>query len=276
MPSHAPAAAGDDRRCPDDAGRPAAAEAAAEAVALAAPVRLITIDLDDTVWPCAPVIQAAEAALYTWLAEQAPRLTARFDADALRAHRRVLMTERPEIAHDVTRVRHLSLRALLAELDYDMALADTAMDLFQRHRNRVEPYADVAPVLGRLRRRHRLVAVTNGNAEVHATPLRDTFHRALTAAEAGAAKPDPAMFRLAMDWAGVGPAETLHVGDDPVRDVEAARRLGIAAVWVNRDNQSWPEHLAPPQLAVDDLHGLARWLDIATVQVAACGHDDAL
>lgn len=240
------------------------------------PVRLITIDLDDTVWPCAPVIQAAETALYAWLAEQAPRLTERFDPDALRDHRRALMTERPEIAHDVTAVRLLSLRALLEGLDYDIALADTAMDLFRQHRNRVEPYADVAPVLARLRTRHRLVAVTNGNAEVHETPLRDAFHRSLTAAEAGAAKPDPALFELAMDWAGVGPAETLHVGDDPVRDVEAARQLGIAAVWVNRYGQPWPAELPPPLLAVEDLHGLARWLDAAPARNPAAGAADAL
>ncbi|WP_295541843.1 HAD family hydrolase [uncultured Thiohalocapsa sp.] len=226
-------------------------------------VRLITIDLDDTLWPCGPVIQAAEEALHAWLAEQAPRLTARFDAQALRGHRQTLMAARPELAHDLTQVRLLSLRALLAELDYDIALADAAMDLFRRHRNRVQPYADVAPVLARLRERHRLVAVTNGNAEVHQTPLRDAFHRTLTAAEAGAAKPDPAIFELAMDWAGVTPAQTLHVGDDPVRDVEAARRLGIAAVWINRDNQPWPDDLPPPLLAVDNLHGLARWLETA-------------
>lgn len=240
------------------------------------PVRLITIDLDDTVWPCAPVIQAAEQALLAWLGAQAPRLVERFDAAALREHRRALMTERPDIAHDVTQVRLLSLRALLAELDYDIALADAAMELFRRRRNRVEPYTDVPPVLARLRERHRLVAVTNGNADVHETPLRDAFHRALTAAEAGAAKPDPALFQLAMDWAGVGPAETLHVGDDPVRDVEAARRLGIKAVWVNRASQPWPEDLAPPQLTVDDLHGLARWLDTLPPLAGEAAPDHAL
>ncbi len=253
MPSHL--LARDHSPGPTSAGRQAVG-----ADGKAGVVRLITIDLDDTVWPCAPVIQAAEEALYAWLAEQAPGLTERFDAHALRAHRRTLMTERPDIAHDVTLVRRLSLQALLAELQYDAALADGAMELFQRHRNRVQPYADAGPVLMRLRERHRLVAVTNGNAEVHQTPLRDAFHRTLTAAEAGAAKPAPALFELAMNWAGVGPAETLHVGDDPVRDVEAARQLGIAAVWVNRNNQPWPEALSPPLLTVNDLHGLAQWL----------------
>jgi putative hydrolase of the HAD superfamily len=227
------------------------------------PVRLITIDLDDTVWPCAPVIQAAETALYDWLAEQAPRLTERFDQDGLRAHRRELMRARPEIAHDLTVVRRLSLEALLEELDYDVALADAAVELFRRHRNLVEPYADVAPVLSRLSPHHALVAVTNGNAEVRETPLRDAFHRTVTAAEAGAAKPHPAVFELAMQWAQASPAQTLHLGDDPLRDIEAARRIGIDAVWVNRAGQSWPSELAPPLLEVSDLHALAVWLDAA-------------
>jgi putative hydrolase of the HAD superfamily len=225
------------------------------------PLRLITVDLDDTLWPCAPVIQAAEQALYAWLCERAPRLTERFDADALRRHRRALMAARPEIAHDLTSVRLLSLRALLAELDYDLALADAAVDVFRRHRNRVEPFADVAPVLARLREHHRLVAVTNGNVQVHETPLRDAFHHALTAVEAGAAKPAPDLFELAMRVAGAVPTETLHLGDDPLRDVEAARRIGIDAVWVNRTGRSWPDELDPPVLAVRDLHELAHWLD---------------
>jgi HAD superfamily hydrolase (TIGR01549 family) len=231
-----------------------------EPTELLAAKRLITVDLDDTVWPCAPVIAAAEQALYAWLSEQVPRLTERFDQDALREHRRLLMTERPAIAHDVTRVRRDSLRALLAELDYDPALADAAMDLFQRWRNRVEPYTDAAPALGELRGRHRLVAITNGNAEVQETPLRGLFHHTLTAAEAGAAKPHPALFERAMDWAAVRPEDTLHIGDDPVRDIDAARRIGIDAVWVNRSEMVWPEELPAPMLEITDLRALVSLL----------------
>jgi putative hydrolase of the HAD superfamily len=182
------------------------------------------------------------------------------------------MQSRPEIAHDVTAVRLLALRTLMEDFDYDSALADQAMALFQQWRNRVRPYADVSAALQRLRGRYRLVAVTNGNAEVHETPLRDVFHRSLTAAEAGAAKPDPALFELAMRWAGAEPAETLHVGDDPVRDVEAARRVGIDAVWINRDGQRWPDDLEPPALEVADLHGLVTWLD----HLPQLGDGDAL
>jgi HAD superfamily hydrolase (TIGR01509 family) len=225
-------------------------------------VRLITIDLDDTLWPCAPVIGAAEAALYAWLAANTPRLTEVHDPLSLREHRRALMSARPEIAHDLTTVRLLALRTLMQEFRYSATLADEAMALFRQQRNRVEPYPDVLPALERLRIRCRLVSVTNGNAEVRATPLRDCFHHSLTAADAGAAKPDPALFALAMQWTGATVADTVHVGDDPERDVEAAHRAGLSAVWVNRAGQEWPDDLAPPDIEVADLLGLADWLEL--------------
>ena len=53
----------------------------------------------------------------------------------------------------------------------------------------------------------------------------------------------------------------LHVGDDPERDVEAARRVGMSTVWVNRDDNSWPPHLRPADLEVHDLAGLVENLD---------------
>lgn len=49
----------------------------------------------------------------------------------------------------------------------------------------------------------------------------------VTSARAGAAKPDPAIFRLALRELGVGPERTLHVGDEPV-DEEGARAAGLA------------------------------------------------
>ena len=80
-----------------------------------AQIQRITRDLDDTVWPCAPVIEAAERALWEWRLARAPGLQGVHDRDRLREHRRQLMCERPEIAHDVTQVRRRSLALLLAD-----------------------------------------------------------------------------------------------------------------------------------------------------------------
>jgi len=221
---------------------------------------LLTIDLDDTLWPCAPTIERAEAVLYAWLERTAPRLTEVYDREAMRRHRRALMTSRPEIAHDLTAVRRHSLRGLLAAHGYDVALADDAVALFLEHRNRVAPYADVLPTLRALGAEYPLVSITNGNANVARTPLRGLFGRSLTAADVGARKPAPNLFLGALRWGRVSPERALHLGDDPYRDVEAARRLGMTAVWINRSSAPWPHALAPPAGEVADLGQFRHWL----------------
>lgn len=225
-----------------------------------ADVRAITFDLDDTLWPCHAVIAAAEEATYAWLAERAPRLVERYTQAALREHRIAYGQRRPEIAHDLTALRQHALAELLAGHGYGGDLARQASDVFRAARNRVTPYDDVVPQLERLRRRYTLISVTNGNAQVERTPLRDCFHHSLSAAEVGAAKPDPAIFHAARRHAGVGFDAFLHVGDDPLRDVAAARALGMPTVWVNRVAAAWPNDLPPPDLAVGDLCELADML----------------
>lgn len=222
---------------------------------------LIIFDLDDTLWPCAPVIQAAETAVLTWLRERAPRLADTHDQESLRLHRRRVMAEEPRIAHDVSQVRRRSLELLLTELGYPGDLAGEAMALFMAHRNRVEPYADVVPALRALARRYRLISVTNGNADVGLTPLRGLFEHSICAADAGAAKPDPAIFEHVLGLTGCERTEALFVGDDPWLDVEAPRSFGLTAVWVNRGGRDWPPELEPPALTLGDLGGLQGWLE---------------
>jgi putative hydrolase of the HAD superfamily len=52
------------------------------------------------------------------------------------------------------------------------------------------------------------------------------FTAIVTTAEAGAAKPDPAVFRLALERLGVEPGRALHVGDEP-EDEQGAVAAGM-------------------------------------------------
>jgi putative hydrolase of the HAD superfamily len=65
---------------------------------------------------------------------------------------------------------------------------------------------------------------------------------------------------MAMALADAAPAATLHVGDDPWTDVEAARRIGLTAIWVNRAARPWPVELQPPVVEITDLIQLRTWL----------------
>ncbi|TNF98494.1 MAG: HAD family hydrolase [Gammaproteobacteria bacterium] len=221
-------------------------------------IRLITIDLDDTVWPCMPVIQRAERTLHDWLSKHAPMLAAQYNVDLLREHRRQLMLERPDISHNLTLSRQLSLENLLRSFGYDPLLSFDAIEIFRHERNRVTPFDEVIHSLNDLRQRATLISVTNGNAEVENTPLKDLFHHSLTAADVGAAKPDPAIFYEAMRLADVSAEHTLHVGDDPLTDIEAARKADIPAVWMNRGNTEWPKTLRQPDWVIRDLNELTR------------------
>jgi len=223
-------------------------------------ISLITVDLDDTLWPCEPVILAAERELHDWLRRRAPRLARDHDMSSLRRHRQQIGALRPDIAHDITELRRLSLHNLLQDYQYSGDLAQQAMEVFLQRRNRVEPYPEVPAALKRLGRDYRLVATTNGNADVERTPLRGLFHYSINAAQAGAAKPAPDLFLRALEWGGVAPQQAVHLGDDPLLDVCGARQVGMYTVWVNRSGRQWPEEQPRADLTVADLQGLFEWI----------------
>lgn len=220
-------------------------------------IRLITLDLDDTLWPCMPVIMAAEQHLFDWLQANTPRLAAAHSIESLRAERKELGHQRPEIVHDMTLLRLESLRQLMTAFGYDASLAEAATHEFRQARNRVEPYAEVRAALARLKPHFTLVSVTNGNAQVEQTPLADAFHLNLGAAEVGAAKPDPALFTAAMAYAEVTPEAALHVGDHPLLDIQAARDAGMRTAWIDRGLLAWPEEVPPADLNLPDMAALA-------------------
>jgi len=104
---------------------------------------------------------------------------------------------------------------------------------------RFRAYAEVPPVLAALRSAGlRAVVVSDWDCglggHLAALGLRRHLHAVVTSAEVGAVKPDARVFGAALTAAGVSAGEALHVGDDPVRDVEGARGVGIRALLVDR------------------------------------------
>ncbi|WP_293647044.1 HAD family hydrolase [Thiolapillus sp.] len=197
-------------------------------------LRLLTFDLDDTLWATAPVILAAERRLHRWLMLHAPEAAANRSIEVMRKQRLDWMANNPSRAHDLTLVRLKTLEALLDEFGYPPSLAVQGLQVFRQARNQVVPWGDVLPVLKHLRRHYTLVSLTNGNAQVEHTPLKSCFHLSLSAEDVGAAKPHPAMFHEVARRFGLDFGEMLHVGDDWERDILPSARLGMATAWVHR------------------------------------------
>ncbi len=95
-----------------------------------------------------------------------------------------------------------------------------------------EPVPGAAESVAALRARGLLLAVVANwdcalPEHLAAVGLLDRFDTVVTSARAGAAKPDPAIFQLALRELGVEPGRAVHVGDEPL-DEEGARAAGLA------------------------------------------------
>jgi putative hydrolase of the HAD superfamily len=82
----------------------------------------------------------------------------------------------------------------------------------------------------------RLAVVSNFDLRLHRilAGLGLHFDEVITSADACARKPNPAIFRTALERLGFQPREVLHAGDSPVADIEGAAAAGIDACLVSR------------------------------------------
>ena len=216
--------------------------------------RVISLDLDDTLWPVGPVIAAAEETLLGWLRLRYPEAARGHDVASMRAMRVRIAAQFPERSHDLTFLRRQALAAQFAAAGYAESLCDEALEVFLAARNRVAIYDDVRPALARLRTGYRLFAVSNGNADLHRCGISELFDGHVTAIAAGAAKPDARIFAALVEMAGVTAGEIMHVGDDPVADVLGASQAGMQSVWLNRGGvRDWPPAMAAPARTISTL-----------------------
>ena len=225
-------------------------------------IRAITLDLDDTLWEIHPVIRRAEQRLYEWLGENCPRITEMYSPIDLREVRAQIVIEFADRAHDLTFLRYTVLGRIGVAAGYGTDFIDDAFNVFDAVRNDVDIFPEVIPALQALGEQFRLIAVTNGNANLESIGIRHLFDDVVTAAMAGAAKPAPAVFDMAVQVGGASKTETLHVGDHPLYDVDGARAAGLRTAWVNRTDGLWPNEYAVPEIEVAHIGELPELLGI--------------
>lgn len=223
-------------------------------------VQLVSFDLDDTFWDCAPAIERAEAVLGDWLDAHAPSVGEAHRGGALLEHRARLLAEEPALAGDVSEIRKRSLAALFRQADAEHALSEAAYEVFYRARSDVALYDGVLPLLEALRPHYHVAAITNGNADLDVIGIASHFQLVLRATLARAAKPASDMFDEAAAHFGVPASQVLHVGDSAVTDVQGAKRAGCRACWFNPNELAWSGPGPAPDHEVDSIAALHRLL----------------
>ena len=179
---------------------------------------------------------------------------------ALREVREQVEREHPELRHDLSALRCTSIAWALRQAGEDAVLAITAFEIFFAERQRVQLYDDALPALEFLAARWPVVAITNGNADVHRMGLGHFFHDYFNVQRCGVAKPDRRIFDAAVQALGVPAHTVLHIGDDWRLDAQAAQDAGLQAVWLNRAGTPWPGEAQSAPAQVQSLQTLCAWL----------------
>lgn len=137
-------------------------------------------------------------------------------------------------------------------------------------------FPDTPAALERLKRRAKLVIVSNVDAESFEGALAKLgveLDGIVTAEETGAYKPDVRMFRRTLEIVSemdVKPRDHLHVAQSLFHDIVPAQALGIATCWIDRRQgrsggaTPAPERPVRPDFIFTSLHDLAEATDAAS------------
>ena len=202
-------------------------------------ITTLSFDLDDTVWDPRPALLAADKAQWDHLTGRFPHLSEHFTKDRVMGCRKRVIDKSPMIVGDVTALRLEVMEQLLLSLnvpaDTAVSAAQDAFAAFMAHRNDVVLFPDAIDVLSHLAERFTLIAITNGNADVHKTALGPLFKLAFRADEVGSAKPEAKIFEVAMSAVACASNEMIHIGDSIETDVKGAINAGVTPIWFNAD-----------------------------------------
>jgi putative hydrolase of the HAD superfamily len=142
-----------------------------------------------------------------------------------------------------------SLRDYLATLGAHTTVADELVTL--RHdstRTMLKPRTGAVETLVELRERGlKTGLITVCSEDVPAVwpepPFAGLFDSSVFSCSVGLRKPDPRIYRLALDELEVDPAEAIFVGDGANDELAGAERVGMRAVLIHRDGEEplWEE-----------------------------------
>ena len=104
-----------------------------------------------------------------------------------------------------------------------------------------EPYDDALYTVEKLRKRYIIGLITNADNCYLYKSLRNNgfkFNFIITSEDSQVNKPDEAIFRKALEYAGEPPQNILMVGDSLSEDIIPCRNVGINAVLIDRKSIS--------------------------------------
>ncbi len=218
-------------------------------------IQAVLFDLDDTLVDFQYSRRLGLRAVQELLPDLAPVPLEELElVHDLELHANYLLTLDGSLSDDdarLERIRGICSRYGLWPDDETVAGAASAYACAQQSNPRLVP--GVPELLDALRGQVWIGVVTNGPSGRQRDKLEflgiraDALDALAISEEVGAAKPDPPIFRYALEQLEVAPEQTTMVGDSWENDILGALGMGMTAVWLNRYRCDCPD----PALAVE-------------------------
>ena len=107
-------------------------------------------------------------------------------------------------------------------------------------------YEDVLQILTELKDEgYKLAIVSNWDSRLPSLcdrlGITSFFDTVVVSSIVGYEKPHPNIFQIALNQTGLAAEHVMYIGDDPFLDYQAARKIGIHSLQLDRHNR-YPEH----------------------------------
>lgn len=224
----------------------------------------IFFDLDETLLDTSGCRPPAVEASFHVVVQKYPKLNLeawRRASEEVKAEMHDLWLNSPNSGAELLREGSYRIVKKLGIDDRDVAL-HVSQAYYRTWVSHLKLFPEVKEVLAALRGRFRLGIISNGPSDLQRYKLKlfdleREFDPIIISGEVGVAKPDPAIFRRALELAKVSPSEALYVGDSPTYDIAGAKGVGMQMVWVNRNGVPGENLEIKPDRVVQDLRELA-------------------
>ena len=213
-------------------------------------IKMITFDLDDTLWDNMPTITRAEIDTREWIENKVGKVEWGSFDDFL-VLREELIKGDESIKWDISKLRKEIFRKKLnhiTPIELRDEVVENAFDIFISKRHEVELFDGVENALKQLSQNYILGVLTNGNADIFKFDIGKYFKFSISSLEAKDSKPNRAHFdKAAKHIKDIEFNQMLHIGDHQINDIFGAYNLGIDTLWFNNTNQKWSQDFQKPE-----------------------------
>lgn len=196
-------------------------------------IKLISFDLDNTLYDNWPVIQLAEEKSQYFLQEEFKKQQLIYDHQMFISCRNELLASKKDL-HDKAKFRYDDLSLLRQDvllhccksLQYSEKIAKQACKIFLDYRSQINIQQPILSLLQRLKQNYTLASVTNGNCDARQLTIAGLFESNYSPSQGYRAKPHPEMINQLFGDFNVSASQVLHVGDSINSDGGAAQKAG--------------------------------------------------